>query len=405
MFRHDGFYRILNTLNLARFRNFDFKFSLRDKYFNKTSGAISNQTVTPDNHGVLPQSEQSTATNRPQDIVEISAPDLSASTDAPKSATYSLPDIMKSSGNPDGTESEIASETAPEDPPADESQVQQTPVEKKWLSLIDLNMRFNLVEFEKTLKGVLQDAEDGEIDEASLTKIALGLHVDLKARARVDEVYQSAETADAQINEIARTKIRARQALRAMVQTRDFEARMFYKESLKSSSTMKRQAVDGFLRVSRKLTMRYSQDFSLRLSSLRLFNSQAQALDQSGDAGAYVNSTENLVDNPQTSGDLIGKFFEAVQGYLDNSKSMISEKIDQFFNNLADELGLDDQLLQGVRDSLLANVNAFFDRVDSAMAAVTDKYVLPTPAPEPAAPLPEPAANDVTSEETQAVAA
>ena len=419
MFHYDGFYGILNSFNLARFGNFNFRFNFSDRFFNKNIGTTPEQASEPQANEALPQAEQPAVADIPPDTIEISSPNQPTSAGDVESATYSPTDMVKKAETPaaeSDSESEDAPEASPETAPEEDPQAPESLIEKKWLSLIDLNMKFNLVEFEKTLRGVLQDAEDGEIDEASLTKIAMGLHVDLKAKARVSEVYQSGDTADAQVNEASRTRVKARQALRAMLKTRGFEARMFYRESLKTSSSMHSRTVDGFLRVSRKLSMRYSQDFSLRLNSLNLFNSQAQELDQTGNAASYINSTENLVDTPQTSGDLIGKFFEAVQGYLDNSQSMITEKIDQFFSSLADEMGLDNQLFQSTRDALLSNVSAFFDRVDQAVSTVMDRYSLPAPAPEPELPQPEPAPNpptpqpetadnDVTATEMETVAA
>jgi hypothetical protein len=123
------------------------------------------------------------------------------------------------------------------------------------------------------------------------------------------------------------------------------------------------------------------------------FNSQAETLDQTGELQPYLNTTEALVDSPQTSGELIGQFFDTVGSYLDGAEGKLLEKINGFFDKLASEMGIDSSLLSGAKETLVSNITGFFDRVDQAISSVQASYIPQQPQPEVIAPLPDTPAN------------
>ena len=249
---------------------------------------------------------------------------------------------------------------------------------------LNLNMIFNLAEFTQTVAAFAEDAEDGEINAATYSDLTIGLHTDLKAKAFIKEDYRILEGEGGPLP-TAHSKqwSRFNQLEATLMRSRGFEAATIYKESLNISQKLRQTYSQGFLRVARKLSMRYTQDFQLNLRALNLYNDHAQSLDQIGDIGAYLGNVETLADSPDTPGDLIGQFFETVQSYLDGAEDKLIEKIDTFFENLAAEMGVDTSFLDGARESLISSVDSFFDRVDQAVGSIESRYIESPEEPEP----------------------
>jgi len=262
-----------------------------------------------------------------------------------------------------------------EDQSADQIQPDTGSVEKKFLNMVDLNMDFNLVEFENALTNLIEDAEDGQVEISSYSNVSVGLHVDFKAKALMEEIYKGseAENRPEMINSL-NVKSAFDRAMAMMMKSREFEAEMFYRESSRSHYIMNSEYADGFIRISRKLAMQYTQDLSFNFRSLNLYNSQANQLTETGEAGDYIQQTEALVDNPQTNGELIGQFFDAVQGLIDNAEDKIIEKINTFFDNLTAQMGTEPGFLDQTRNSVIDGAKAFFSEVDRAINGLQLKY-------------------------------
>jgi hypothetical protein len=279
------------------------------------------------------------------------------------------------------TPENLAKAAEEQPPPAEkEEPVEEQPamqlVKQSLKEMVNVNMRFNLVDFERAITSLIKKAEEGQLDTQTLNQVHIGLHISMSARARLQEVYQvNEETADQPVNIFERQKTASRTALSSMIRSRAFQANLFYKESLRTSESLRQKYSDGFLRVSRKLAMRYSQDFSLNFRALNLFSSQASALNETDNLEGYLGNTEALVESNQTTGDLIQKFFDAVQGYFDKAESQTIEKIESFFNKFADELGIEFSALDNSREGVVSNINAFFDEVDQAIGSLKQRYL------------------------------
>ncbi len=247
---------------------------------------------------------------------------------------------------------------------------------------LNLNMIFNLAEFTQTVAAFAEDAEDGEINAVTYSDLTIGLHADLKAKAFIKEDYRVVE-GEPLPTAHSKQWSRFNRLEATLMRSRGFEAAAFYRESLNTSQKLRQTYSNGFLRVARKLSMRYTQDFQLNLRALNLYNNQAQSLDQTGDIGAYLGNVETLADSPDTPGDLIGQFFETVQSYLDGAEDKLIEKIDTFFENLAAGMGVDTSFLDGARESLISSIDSFFDRVDQAVGSIESRYIESPEEPEP----------------------
>jgi hypothetical protein len=275
---------------------------------------------------------------------------------------------------------------------------------QSWYSYVRLDMQFNLSQFEQTVSQLADDAADGEISEQTLSRLRLGLHTELAAKGvTYSETAIDSSDSQAGVNSMAKADVQTSRALQSMSKAREYQAGMFYKDSLKSKFSEKQVTSDGFLRTSRKLAMRYTQDFTFKFRSLQQFNRQASALGQTGNADQYINTTEALVDNPDVSGGLIGQFFDGVQGYLDNMESDLIDKVNGFFDKMAQQLGIGADQIGSTREMLIGGIESFFNAVDSAVNSVAGKYISQ---PEPVA-TSEPVDNTetVTLEDTTDTAA
>lgn len=257
--------------------------------------------------------------------------------------------------------------------------------QRNWQNRIDLNLKFNLSEFESSLTQLVEDSQDGEMQTETLTNINLGLHVDLSVKGKLNDIIKNAglgqEGTASQQALVAKVRTASNQAAAMQVQSRNFEADMFYRESQATNFKIRQEYSDGFMRVSRKLSMRYSQDFSLNFRSLQAYNSQAAQLSETGDLTSYLNNAEALVDSNQIQGETIGKFFDIVQGYLDQTEDKVMEKINYFFDQLSSQLGIDSADLDQSREQTLETARAFFEKVDNVLADVKTKYVSADPPP------------------------
>ena len=347
-------------------------------------------------------------------------PSLPAETTAPVEENTPPQDTIELSNTVPETEAkeapvvytpEMIAENAPETPapaaedPPDEPESGMTAIKSKINAQFNMNMIFSLSQFEQTLATFAEDAEDGKVNTASYSDMNIGLHTDLRANAHIRETFKVEEGMEGAPSELRyREKGRFSSLGAALVKSRGFEAGMFYKESLKTKFRLKQSYDDGFLRVSRKMSLKYTQDFRLNLRSLEMYNTQAQKLDQSGNLNSYLNSAEALVDSPQSSGDLINQFFDTVNGYLDGAEEQLIGKIESFFDSMASELGLANDFLDTARETMINGVESFFDRVQTAVGSVTDRYITASEEPDLPEPLPEVFAPDTPEIEQEAVA-
>ena len=388
------------------FSGFTFRSLSRYSYYDnavqssptETSDPLSGSRVEDRQPAITETAPSTDESTQPKDTIELS----NTSPDAPVKDAPVVYTPETVAGNAPQTPTPSAEE------PSEDPNGGLTAVETSTKAKFNLNMIFNLSEFEQTLATFAEDAEDGQVNIADYTELNIGLHSDLKMKVHQRELYKVEEGMEGAPSELRyREKGRFTGLGAALLKSRDFEAGLFYKESLKTRFNLTQSYEDGFLRVSRKMSLKYTQDFRFSLRSLNLYNTQAGALDQSGNLSNYLSSAEALVDSPQTSGDLLNRFFETVQGYLDGAEEQLVGKIESFFDSMADQMGLDSSIFETARDTLVSSIESFFDRVDSAVGSATARYIPSSEQPELPAPqvIPDPAQPELQEEAVAAAEA
>ena len=374
----------------ASFNIFDFfsRYTFRNSYSNFGHNCRPNISQTPSQISADPVSTvvpeikpPAPVEETPTDTIEISGRTPETAKESP---VYSSEDIVPAEDTPEEVVPANEEATEPVEP-HDNGLVSQIKSRAK----LNLSMIFNLAEFDAIASSFAEDAEDGQIDTISYSKLNIGLHAELEAKARVKEMYRDMEGPGGPLQYFkSNQRLRSSQFEAAMMRTRGFEADMFYRDSLKTSYKVRESYRNGFMKVSRKLHVRYTQDFGLNLRALNMFNGQSEALNQAGNLDSYLGNTESLVDSPAASGALLESFFDTVQGYLDGAEDKLLEKINFFFENLASEMGVETSFLEGAQEILVANVGEFFDRVDGTIELTRNRY-LPASEEPPAPELPE----------------
>ena len=362
-----GSYDVFSIFSRIRFHS-HFQFRNNDSLPNQNNSLTTAEAPNTAENPTAPKSLPAVET-APIDKIELSKTD-SAVPKTTTPGTYT-PESVKAAAD----EAVVPEEEQSPDEPEPQNQLVKT----KSMAQLNLKMAFKMSDFQKIVTEVVDDAQDGELDSISYSNLKLGLRADLDARAFIEETYKVAEGQDEAVSTTNyKEKTRYHSLEASLVKSRGFEAASFYRESLKTNFRIRQTSRDGFLQVSRKLSMRYAQDFGLKMRSLKLFNSQAETLDQTGELQSYLGSTEALVDSPQASGDLIGQFFDTVGTYLDGAEDKLIEKINSFFDSMASEMGIDSSFLGEAKETLVSNITGFFDRVDEAISSVQSRY-LPQP--------------------------
>jgi hypothetical protein len=146
-----------------------------------------------------------------------------------------------------------------------------------------------------------------------------------------------------------------------------------------------------------QFALRYRLDNQFSFGYLQKFNVQTQQVAaQSPDAvEGYANAAGDLALNG--SGDLMSTFFDAVDSYLTDSEAALTDKITQFFDQAATELGFSEEQVAAVKDHLTDTISGFFDRVQEAMSKVETAFAPSVSPVAPEAVVPDP-------EDTQALA-
>lgn len=298
-------------------------------------------------------------------------PDISSKKAQSKPAVYTRPEVAQ---NPEsGDESQLV-------PQDNIDQTGITSQERKWVNLVNLNMKFNLADFERIVTRLAQDAQDGALETTTTNKFSMGLHTDLNIIARVDQkiTYENPEALDqSNLNKNIGYRVNEKNARQIQLQSRQFKAESFYHESLSKRFQLDKSFSDGYLRISRKMSMRYTQDSSFSFSSLQKYSQQTEALEKTGNAEQYLNTTEALVDNQDVSGALIGEFFGMVDNYMDQAEDKLLNKIDDFFNDLNSQVGIEAKYTDRTKELLVSSVKSFFDKVEMAVNGVESRHIAP----------------------------
>ncbi len=252
-----------------------------------------------------------------------------------------------------------------------------------------LDLRFDLQAVTWTAQQ-LSEGDLGALERLTAASFGFAAAMDFKGKQITETNMAGVEGEAAPSNQVKdRSLTKAHQVQRIAAQSRNFAVRAFHHEAAHVMKSLKVSEQDGYRRTVSKFAYRFMMDSRLSFAFLERFNVQTQDVaEQMPDSlGDYVASAGNAAE--KATPEIIGAFFDAVDAYLDGAEEQIIEKVNQFFDMVAEELGLSGELVEAARDHLLETVASFFSRVDSALADLESRFI-PSDLVQPTLPVGEP---------------
>lgn len=256
-----------------------------------------------------------------------------------------------------------------------------------------LKLQFDLAALTQTAEQI-ENEETVSLDQ--LAAAGFGLSADFKLKGKQEErTNHIRETEGTQANFKSRLHYRENQANRFSVQSRNFALDSFFRESTDIRSKFSSEVKDGHSRTVNKFALRYRMDSQFSFAHLNRLNVQTQ---QVADAApnalpGYFAAAGSVAE--KGTGDMMATFFDAVDSYLGNAEEQMLSKIDAFFTQAAEQLGLSGDMVEMARNHLAGTIEGFFDRVSAAVDQIESNFVTaPEPLPDTgsvATPLPPPA--------------
>lgn len=250
-----------------------------------------------------------------------------------------------------------------------------------------LDLRFDLQAISQTV----EQLSEGDLKAAeTLFAGGFGLEAAMKFSGKqITETNMTDNEANPVTQMQERSFMKSRLSQQLAIQNRQFALQAFHRESTDVMKSLKVTNHDGYQRTVNKFTYRFKMDSQLSFAFLDRFNVQTQGVAEQmpESLGGYLNSAGNIVEKAST--EMIGSFFDAVDAYLDGAEEQILEKVNQFFDMAAEQLGMSGALVDQAREQLVETVESFFDRVDTALESV-ESFFVPTDLEQPTLPIGEP---------------
>ncbi|RJP35346.1 MAG: hypothetical protein C4527_00750 [Candidatus Omnitrophota bacterium] len=166
-----------------------------------------------------------------------------------------------------------------------------------------------------------------------------------------------------------------------ILQTRDFEARIFFEES-KSAAMVAEQAYgsemgNNVLSVAKEVSHEFTLNLSISGSDLSNFNAAVEELsqfDDTGTLGGFLSAVQGVLH--ADSGNL-GSFLDATTGLINASRDHVGAKLNNFFTGMneeyggmLEEIGFEPDYLKNIGNDVQKDLNTFFDVTNSLLSGL-----------------------------------
>ena len=259
-----------------------------------------------------------------------------------------------------------------------------------------LDLRFDLAAILRTAQQVA-NGDTESIEQVAAAGFGLHAGFDLHG-TQVVETNMTEGEGDSVTRQRLAAKSRRIGAL--AYRDRNFAMRSFYNEAAKIRSSLDESVQGDHRRTVNRFALRYRMDNQFSFGFAQRFNVQTkQIADRMPEAvSGYVNSAGELAST--AGNDLMASFFDAVDGYLAESETALIDKVTQFFDLAAEQLGFSGAATDAMRDQLVGTIESFFDRVQSAVDGMEGNFVTAPSIPE----LPETTPVPEAAEDTHQIA-
>lgn len=147
---------------------------------------------------------------------------------------------------------------------------------------------------------------------------------------------------------------------------RNAQTGLFYRQTENIASRISTVQADTFRGVRNKIAAEFNYNFSIDLKFLRQFAEQSTRLHQLGghEFDGYVQTTGELIDR---NAGITASFFDTVEAMLDSSRSNFLMRVQEFFKELRNVIGLDPDIIDMKETEIISAGTAFFDQTLSLL--------------------------------------
>ena len=234
-----------------------------------------------------------------------------------------------------------------------------------------LNLQFDLSTFMRTVEE-LSEGDTGAIDQFAALGFGLSAAFDISGKESIKTNVGDEST---KVIGRQRAMANARQLSQFAAQGSDFDMATFSREALKVRRSLKVDVHKNHSRAVNKFALRYRLDNRFAMGFANRFNVQTQQV-----AERAPDTVARYLD---TAGDLALKggnqtmaaFFDAVDGYLGETKAQVSDLVNTFLRQAAEELGFSDSAVEATASQLTDSIESFFTRVAAAVDGIENRFI------------------------------
>ena len=238
---------------------------------------------------------------------------------------------------------------------------------------VKLNLEFNAKNVEDFVNKLKQDLSSPQKPETSgELKI---INADLKVDAE-ETIKTKVSTGKGRARNIS-VRYRKRSYSRISYRRRNVEVAMRERERVEARLDVRHR--NGYREVQKNLVQLYSQDITVKFSSVGKFNRQVTRMSKENPEAAqkYMDTTNKLVTNEKVKGETINSFFDTVEGFLNQAEKNLLKKIDTYFGNVEENFSFDKEQLAEAKKQMYKQVMNFFDKVDHVLENQEKKALEP----------------------------
>ncbi len=330
----------------------------------------------------LPAIPQAPAAPPPTDSYQPSEQAASQTEQPNSEATYERPTgSTNTTDQPTGTTDQVTdtdTETpAPGGQPTDPQPTEPQPdstysyVRKARLDY-KLTLKFDMSAMLQTVTK-LADGEIESIEQLAAAGFGLTTDFKLKGKQIVRETGGDTSGEALRLKQMDRTK--SRNVGKFKVQSRDFNMKAAYKEATDSRSSLDVKAKDNARQAINKISLRYRSDNRFSFAFAERFNRQISEVNKEMPeaTGQYADTAGDVALNGST--EMMGTFFDAVDGYLEKAEGKTLESVSKFFAQAAEALGFSGEQVQAAAEHLTGTIESFFDQVGEAVSQMEARFV------------------------------
>jgi hypothetical protein len=146
-------------------------------------------------------------------------------------------------------------------------------------------------------------------------------------------------------------------------------------ETKKSLSAESRQSYQVAVN---RVSLRYKTDTQFSFSNFTRFQSQVEQLngERPESVGTYSDQVGALAQNAPN--EVVGQFFDTVDGYLQTKEDSLIENAERFFDIAAESLGLSAEAVEAAKASVTNRIESFFDSVESNLNGLESSFKQPS---------------------------